>query len=86
VSDPIEDDLRAQVRACVEASGRAQVVIAAELGITPKHLCAMRIGRAALPLAWAQRIAEACGYRVAVALVRSQTGPWRVTRPGGAGR
>ncbi|OLT13039.1 hypothetical protein BJF79_03830 [Actinomadura sp. CNU-125] len=65
-----EDLLRSALRAAIPAAGRHQVTIADDLGITTKHLCAMLTGRARLTLDWAERIAEACGHEVVVAVER----------------
>lgn len=62
-------DLRERLRAAIDDAGRHQVTIAADLGITTKHLCAMLTGRAKLTLEWAERIAGACGREVVVAVV-----------------
>jgi hypothetical protein len=59
-------DLREQLRAAIDDAGRHQVTIAADLGVTTKHLCAMLTGRAKLTLEWAERIAAQCGRRVVV--------------------
>lgn len=58
--------LRADLRACIDAAGRHQATVAADLRVTRKHLCAMLTGRANLTLEWAERIAAACGHEVVV--------------------
>lgn len=54
------DDLRNQVRNAVHTSGRAQITLAADLGISEKHLSQMLTGRARLTIEWAEKILRAC--------------------------
>lgn len=55
------DDLRTQVRDAIHTSGRAQIILATELGISEKHLSQMLIGKARLTIEWAEKILHACG-------------------------
>ena len=51
------EPLRELLRAAVRDSGRKQVWIAQQLGVSTKHLSQMLTGRKELSLGWAQRIA-----------------------------
>lgn len=60
--------LRESLQQCIVDAGRAQITVAADLGISQKHLSQILTGKVNLTLDWADRIARACGYQV-VALV-----------------
>ncbi|MCP2339193.1 helix-turn-helix domain-containing protein [Actinomadura rupiterrae] len=53
----------------ITAAGRAQITVAEEIGVSQKHLSQMLIGKAHLSLKWAEKIAEACGRALVVAVV-----------------
>jgi plasmid maintenance system antidote protein VapI len=73
----IEERLRNDIRHAIIQSGAVQADLAAELGITEKHLSHMLTGRAQFTLAWADRIAALCGRQVVVLVLnaaREETG------------
>ena len=63
-----EDDLRAQVRAALAATGISQAEAARRLGLTNKHMSHMLTGRATLTLGWAEAILAVCGLRIVISL------------------
>lgn len=66
----VEESLREQVRAALEATRISQAAVARELGVSTKHLCQMMTGRAPLTLEWAEQIAAVCEMRVEVVVLK----------------
>lgn len=58
------------LRDAADRSGRAQVLIARDARVSEKHLSQVLLGRAAVSLATAARIAAACGHRLVIHVER----------------
>jgi DNA-binding XRE family transcriptional regulator len=67
---PIEESLRQQVRAALDATQISQRTVAREIGVSTKYLCQMLTGRVPMTLVWAEKIAHVCGMRVEVVVLR----------------
>jgi hypothetical protein len=63
---PAEDQLRAHVRAALEAAGLSQAEASRQLGCTTKHMSMMLTGRATLTLTWAEGILGLCGHSLVI--------------------
>jgi len=70
MNGPVEESLRYQVRAALEATQISQASVARDLGVSKKHLCQMLTGRAPLTLEWAEQIVALCGMRVEVVVLK----------------
>lgn len=66
----VEESLRRQVRAALEATHVSQAAAARALGVSTKHLCQMLTGRAPLTLEWAERLVDLCDMRVEVVVLK----------------
>lgn len=67
---PVEESMRQQVRATLEATQTSQRSVARELGVSTKHLCQMLTGGAPLTLEWAEDIVNLCGSRIEVIVLK----------------
>lgn len=63
---PAEDQLRAHVRAALEAAGISQAEASRQLGLSTKHMCQMLTGQATLSLTWAEGILGLCGHTLVI--------------------
>lgn len=70
MNGPVEESLRDQVRAALEAAQISQASVARDLGVSKKHLCQMLTGRAPLTLEWAEQIVAQCEMRVEVVVLK----------------
>lgn len=68
-SPGVQDSLRGQVKAALEAAGVSQAEAARRLGLTAKHMSQMLTGKATLTLAWAEQILALCGQRLEIRAV-----------------
>jgi DNA-binding XRE family transcriptional regulator len=68
-SPGIQDSLRAQVRAALDAAGLSQAEAARRIGVSTKHMSQMLTGRAVLTLMWAEKILALCGQRLEIRAV-----------------
>lgn len=75
-ADTAESRLIAALRAALDESDTSQAAAARALGITPKHMSQMLIGKAPVSIAMAERIAAVCGRTLDIHLapVEEQTG------------
>jgi transcriptional regulator with XRE-family HTH domain len=64
--DLAEDQLRAHVRAALEAAGLSQAEVARQLGLSYKHMSQMLTGHATLTLTWAEGILGLCGQSLVI--------------------
>jgi transcriptional regulator with XRE-family HTH domain len=63
---PAEEQLRAHVRAALEAAGLSQAEAARQLGLSYKHMSQMLTGSATLTLTWAEGILGLCGQSLVI--------------------
>jgi uncharacterized protein (DUF433 family)/plasmid maintenance system antidote protein VapI len=68
----LQDALREEVKAALQAAGLTQAQVARSLDVSPKHVNQMLSGKAVLTLEWAERIADLCGRQVRVSITRTQ--------------
>jgi plasmid maintenance system antidote protein VapI len=61
-----EEQLRAHVRAALEAAGLSQAEACRQLGVSTKYLNQMLTGAATLTLTWAEGILGLCGHSVVI--------------------
>jgi len=61
-----EEQLRAHVRAALEAAGLRQAEAARQLGLSTKHMSQMLTGSATLTLTWAEGILGLCGQSLVI--------------------
>jgi plasmid maintenance system antidote protein VapI len=69
MAEHASEGLRELLRTAVRDSGRKQVWIAEQLGVSTKHLSQMLTGRVELTLGWAQRIAVLCDRKIDIAVM-----------------
>lgn len=68
-SPGVQDSLRGQVKAALEASRISQAEVARTLGLSTKHMSQMLTGKATLTLGWAEKILALCGQRLEIRAV-----------------
>lgn len=68
-SPDLQDSLRGQVRAALDAVGISQAEAARRLELSTKHMSQMLTGKATLTLGWAQKILALCGQRLEIRAV-----------------
>lgn len=65
----IQDSLRAQVKAALDAASLSQAEASRRLGLSTKHMNQMLTGKATLTLGWAEKILALCGQRLEIRAV-----------------
>jgi hypothetical protein len=63
-----EDQLRAHVRAALQAAGISQAEACRQFGCSTKHMNQMLTGRATLTLTWAEGILGLCGHTLTIGI------------------